>query len=86
MPETAKSQRGNKMQKQFEMMFDVYTYDDGTLDACVLISNKLTNRTHVLRYDAELRDSFETEDDFLSSAFDDFAEQIAGYLQFSTDF
>lgn len=74
------------MQKQFEMIFDVHTYDDGTLDACVLINNRLTNRTHVQRYDAEYRDSFETEEDFLSSVYDDFAEHIAEYLQFSTDF
>jgi len=74
------------MQKQFEMMFDAHIYDDGTLDSCVLISNKLTNRTHVLRYDTEYRDSFDTEEEFLSAAFEDFAEQIAEYLQFSTDF
>lgn len=74
------------MQKQFEMVLDVHTYDDGTLDACVLINNRLTNRTHVLRYDAEFRDSFDTEDDFLSSAYNDFAEDLAEYLQFSTDF
>ena len=74
------------MQKQFEMVCDVSIYDDGTLDACVNVFNNLTQRSTVLRYSQEYRDSFDSDAEFMDSAFNDYAEQLAEMLQYSTDF
>lgn len=84
--ETAKNQRGNKMQKEFKLVYDVSIYDDGTLDACVNVFNNYTQRSTVLRYSPEYRESFDSDADFLESAFDDYAEQLAEMLLYSTDF
>ena len=70
----------------YGLVCEVDIFDDGTLDTCVVVRNKTTERGTVLRYDTEYRSQFDTEAGFLSSAFKDFSEQLDEFLQHHSNF
>ena len=72
--------------KTYGLNCQVYVFDDGTLDACVMVKNELTGRGTVLRYSSEYRAEFDTEAEFLSNAFHDFCDQLDEFLSNHSDF
>lgn len=70
----------------YGLVCELEIFDDGTLDTCVMVTNKTTERGTVLRYDSEYRSEFDTEAEFLTSAFEDFCEQLDHFLQHHSNF
>ena len=72
--------------KTYGLVCEVEIFDDGTLDTCVMVRNKTTERGTVLRYDSEYRSQFDTEADFLVTAFHDWCDQLDEFLQHHSNF
>ena len=70
------------MQHFVNMLLDIELVDDGTLDRVVSVKNSLTDRTKILRYDAE---SFDYPA-VLEQAKNDYLDQFCEFLSHNSDF